>query len=697
MPNIQAERIPARRACYCRDGLVGRLAGVLADDGSKPVPLLGGPGLGKTTVLIAVLHHRQVEERFGKCRHFVTCNGARSRRDMVARIAQAIGITPTRYLDEMVFESLSNGPTLLVIDDAETLSDVAEMDDMMAELAGLDNLVLLVAFRGSHTRFDLEWHEPFHVLPFDPREARETFLYVAGKRHEADPFARRLLEAVDGVPFAVIVFGHLAQSEPDLRGLWDAWCKRRTRVLETPEVVRKFEVMAASFEVSIGSRFVDEQARRLLGLLGRLPDGLIEKEITVMCPGIATTACGSLRRAGLILPNERSLRLHGVLREYVREKHPPCPDDLRCILEYYATLARQEADEFHGRNADSAVLKFAANLGNIEAAIETGLDTGVRSLAADAAAALAAYICLTGAGSRDLVRTVESSQVSLPPLSRACLLRNCADLETRYGDRGHAYELYETAQELFRDSQMSHGEADCIKKIADLDRQNGELAKAVQGYHVALRMHERLNNLVGRAGCIAGIADTAVIREQYPEAHDRFSEALELSRQADNDAGMAYCSMRLGYIALAADELEEAVERLEQAIPLAGSAHDLLIKASAMQGLGMAEERVGHLDRAKQHFEQALPFFQRVDDTFGIGGCLRGLGDVARTQGDNGLARQHYLEAFQIYRRGPHWPDIAEINHRLASVTPVKEEQEDYESKAREADQYSRRTALSRP
>lgn len=684
---VRSPRIPPKRPCHGRKELIDHLADAVAGDARKPIPLLGGPALGKTTVAIATLHDSRVVEKFGDRRYYVTCNGARSRADLVAKIAQELGVAHSPYPEDVVLATLGSKPAVLALDDAEMPLDADRdgVQELLARLAAVDALALLAILRGAQRPLHLEWHQAIHVLPLDPADAREAFLRVAGSEYANDPLLDSLLEAVGCVPYSVMILGYLAQAEPDLRGLWNRWRKERTKLLRSPGVSEEFQKMAASFEVSISAPCVDEAARRLLAVLGMLPDGIVATEVAQVFPHLGEAACATLRRAALVFAREPRLRLHGLLREHVREKYPPHPDDLRRAVKYYARLAVADEAQFGGRASDQAVSRFAASLGNIEAVIQAAFHGEQEPLALDAAAALAAFISLTGAGSRDLVRTAEGLQGSMNPDSRARLLRNCADLETRYGNRERAYGMYEAGCDLFKSVGDMDGAADCIKKIADLEREAGSLEESAAGYQLALDVQGEPQNVVLQAGCAAGLGDIAMLRESYYEARSHFEHAFRLCLEAENHAGMAYCRMRLGYVSLAQKGSQEALQDFEQAIPLAAKAHDLLIEASAMQGLGTAEMELSDPDRAERYFEKALRFFERVDDTFGIGGCLRGLGDVAKYRLDNGRAWQLYLDALQIYHRGPHWRDIGDICARLASVASGDDERRRYKSEAQMA------------
>jgi hypothetical protein len=84
--------LPGRGRCIGRDDLVRRLLTTVLSKSSPPVPILGPPGVGKSTVTIAMLHHPRVARRFGKHRYFIRCDGATTATALLTVIATGVGV-----------------------------------------------------------------------------------------------------------------------------------------------------------------------------------------------------------------------------------------------------------------------------------------------------------------------------------------------------------------------------------------------------------------------------------------------------------------------------------------------------------------------------------------------------------------------------------------------------------------------------
>jgi hypothetical protein len=86
--------LPPPPRCFGRDPIIDELVQTICTRRSPPTPVLGPPGIGKSTVCLAALHHRRVAARFGQRRWFVRCNAATTGAGLLADIATALGVAP---------------------------------------------------------------------------------------------------------------------------------------------------------------------------------------------------------------------------------------------------------------------------------------------------------------------------------------------------------------------------------------------------------------------------------------------------------------------------------------------------------------------------------------------------------------------------------------------------------------------------
>lgn len=120
------------------------------------VAILGGPGMGKTTLAVAALHHPSVERSFGRSTYFVACDAANGLVSGSFRlIAEALGMTaPDKETAKDTLMKFFRGKRCLhVLDNFESAWESPEQREDAEELLQFLNsfltLALVVTLRGA--------------------------------------------------------------------------------------------------------------------------------------------------------------------------------------------------------------------------------------------------------------------------------------------------------------------------------------------------------------------------------------------------------------------------------------------------------------------------------------------------------------------------------------------------------------------
>jgi hypothetical protein len=82
-----------------------------------------------------------------------------------------------------------------------------------------------------------------------------------------------------------------------------------------------------------------DTARRLLTLLGLLPDGIARGDLDTLLPGSGNAAAMALRQIALAFDEAARLRTLAPVREHVAAHHSPAPENLARGIDHYAQLA----------------------------------------------------------------------------------------------------------------------------------------------------------------------------------------------------------------------------------------------------------------------------------------------------------------------------------------------------------------------
>lgn len=653
-PMPDQDHLPPRPPhCFGRTAVIERLVAGLCAEPAGPIVVTGGPGFGKSTVTLRALHDPRTVRHYGGRRWFVRLDGAISAEGVWSGIAETLGVPSGASLRSAVCNCLAETPAALALDNFETPwhADMVGSEEVLADLAAIPCCVLVVTIRGGERPGRVGWAAAPAIQPLAFEDARAAFLAVAGDSFAGDPHLDDLVRAQDGIPLALDLLAHACQAEPDLSCPWRRWQAEKTEMLQRGDVEDRLCNIGTSFELSIAGPRMTADGRRLLGLLGILPDGIADEDLAALLPEGGDRAAAVLIALGLAFRQSGRLRVLAPIREYVASRHPPAPADLDRCVSHFVRLARDLGEKPGREGGAEALARLTPETGNLETVLDRALCVADPVPGIEAVIAYGRFQRYAGYRSLTLLDRAAACAAGAGRMDLEARSQNQAgDIALDCSDHATARARYEHAVKLFRRVGSVLGEANCTKSLGEIARRRSDHETARARFEEALRLYRQVETVLGEASCIARLGEIALERSNHAFAQDRFEAALELFRRVQSVLGEANCIRSLGNTAFGRSDYEAARARFVDALPLYRRIGDVLGEANCIQSLGDIALECSAPETARLRYEEALPLFQRIGDVLGEANCIKRLGDIALARSDHGTARSRFEAALRLYR-----------------------------------------------
>ncbi|KAF8206106.1 hypothetical protein K438DRAFT_1756827 [Mycena galopus ATCC 62051] len=366
---------------------------------SPRLAILGGGGMGKTSLARAALHHPDICSKF-EHRFFVSAESATTNIELAALIGLHIGLDPGEDLTNSVVQYFSkNRYCLLILDNLETvwepMQSRAGIEEFLSLLSGLEHFAIMITMRGAERPAKVQWTHPF-ILPLQPLSddaAKQTLMDITDSSDITEEI-NQLLKFTDNMPLAVDLIAHIADYE-GFSSVLERWETEKTSLL------------------SVGF----DRHKELLSLLSILPNGLSEAELVqsrLEIPNILR--CKVILQATSLVyldPNKRLLMLMPI-REYVRQFLPPSQSHVQALFKYFQLLL-ELYKKYNGEQLQPVINQITLNLANLHELMKQGFYNRNQNLAdiVYCALCLNSFCRLTG---RDRTILMDHIQPILPQL-----------------------------------------------------------------------------------------------------------------------------------------------------------------------------------------------------------------------------------------------------------------------------------------
>ena len=637
---------PPPRIFCGRDELIDRI--VSFAECLTPIALIGAGGIGKTSIILTVLHDDRIKRRFGQDRRFIRCDEfPASRAHFLRQLSKVIGAgieNPEDLCSLRPF--LSSKEILIVLDNAESILDpgpnARELYSAVDELTQLGNICVCITSRIS----TIPPHcETIRIPTLSTDAAQDTFhrIYKHGERSNE---INEILEQLDYHPLSITLLATVSQySQWDTDRVAMEWEKQRTGVLR----VRHSGSLAATIELSLASPMFQElgpDARSLLEIVAFFPQGVNEKNTNWLFPTIPSilNMLDTFCTLSLTYRNDGFITMLAPLRYHLRPKDPASSPLLNTTKENY--FIRLSGEILPGRPGFEEARWITTEDINVEHLLDvfTTIDASSEGIW---------NVCIKFMTQlywhRPRLVTLGPKIEALPDNhpSKARCLWELSRLFDLVGNLVECKRLLSHSLKLWRE-QGNH--AGIALALRDLSTANGEMCLYEEGIpqaKEASEIFERLGDVVRQADSLITLASLLRGDGQLDAAEEAVSRTINLLPEKGQEFLVCGSHHVLGEIYESKGETKKAIHHFGVALGIATSINAVDRLFWINYSLAQLYRNQDEFEEAQTHTEHARP--HAVNDTYCLARAMEQQAWLWYRQGRFGDAKSEALRALDAF------------------------------------------------
>ena len=641
--------LPLPRVFFGRDQLVDEIVGLAQQ--LTPVALIGAGGIGKTSIILQVLHDKRTKRRFGQDRRFIRCDQfPASHSHFLRRLSSAIGAgieNPENLSSLQRF--LSSKEILIVLDNAESILDpkgpsAQEVYAAVDELARFSNICLCLTSRISIIPRECKI---IKVPKLSAEAAQNTFYRIHGHDERSNSI-NDILEQRDNHPLSITLLATVApQNQWDANRLVAEWDKQRTGMLHP----QHSQSLATAIDLSLASPMFQElgpDARPLLEVVAFLPQGVNEKRIHRLFPTIpnAQSMLDGFCILSLAYRNSGFITMLAPLRDHLRPKTPSLSPLLVAAKENYFT--RLSGEILPGKPGYEEARWITAEDVNVEHLLDVFTIVNASSESIwDTCAKFMAQLSLHGPRLVTLGPRIEALPDNHP--SKPQCLFNLAQLFESVGNSIERKRLLTHALELWGEQGNDFQVARTLADLSDTNWRMGLYEEGIRQGRKASEIFERLGDVVQQAFSLVTLTWLLDDTGKPDAAEEAGLRAIDLLPEKGEEFCVCQAHRALGDMYRYNGKMEKAIYHFEMALGIASSLNAVEELFWVHYGVAWVFLEEGRFTDAQTHIECGKPY--AVNNTYRLARAMDQQAWLWDRQGRFGDAKSEALRAIDAFEK----------------------------------------------
>jgi len=600
--------------------------------------LNGLPGVGKTTLAVAVAHDPEIRAQFPNGVLWAPLGTAPDIFGQLRRWAALLGLgdldaRPPDSLPLAIRSAIGNQHLLLILDDAWT------MEDVLAFEVGGPHCASLVTTRFSHlTRLAVD--KPVPLREFSTEQSLDLLRLLAPQVVEGETSRTyALAEAVGGLPLALTLMGHYLRLHAvggQSRRIQEALeqlnhAETRLHLSEPRGPLQHHPSLSTDQSLSLHTvidltnQHLSQQARATLFALGVLPHKpAVFSEAAALAVGACpTSVLDTLVDMGLLESGDDGYyTLHQTISDYARLHLQGIAPHERLIAYAVAFLQTHHAD-YDLLDRELSTLLLA-----LEAASTLNQQAGLMQLAC----AIAPFLMLRG---------------NYPLAER------------------HLQQAYDAAGVLADDP----GIITTLLLRGQVAQKQGNYTQAETDFREALTLARKNNDPERISAALKDLGRATWKRGNYALAEVYLKEGLALARQIEDPERICDLLQALGVVLDIQGNYIQETAYLQEGLTLARNMGDVERVCEALIHLGVALIEHGDAPRGEMHLQEGLALARTIGHKEWICALLTNLGNVITEQGNYEQAEIYVREGLALAEQIGHSEWTCVLLNNLGAAT----------------------------